>query len=332
VVQNLLGSPRLDSTHWRSISWRDSDAGYGNGRFAMDINAIWIPRALEATADILASLRQLGMPADRFTAASGSGQQDLNAFARDTALLQRGIQNWRGAVRHFVVRLSRAQVRAGVRAKLQALPPAESSYWETVLGQSPTIDAPIEFVALSLDSAGNPVRVVNTDRATWIFLQDRSWTSPALRARVQLDVRTFVTGFPVGLFVDRLGPLVANDAYASPSVQAAFEKDQYHSPRVVWGREVNLIMLGLAKQILAATNSSGRPRTPELASYVSELRAALDQINNAVDASGLKHNELWSYEISNGRLTPIRYGASTDVQLWNVTDLAVQYTLSRLKR
>ncbi|HEV7837214.1 MAG TPA: hypothetical protein VGO75_04035, partial [Gemmatimonadaceae bacterium] len=27
VVQNLLGSPRLDSTHWRSVSWRDSDAG-----------------------------------------------------------------------------------------------------------------------------------------------------------------------------------------------------------------------------------------------------------------------------------------------------------------
>ena len=35
VVQNLIGSPRIDSTHWRSISWRDSNAGYANGRFEM---------------------------------------------------------------------------------------------------------------------------------------------------------------------------------------------------------------------------------------------------------------------------------------------------------
>jgi hypothetical protein len=49
-----------------------------------------------------------------------------------------------------------------------------------------------------------------------------------------------------------------------------------------------------------------------------------------VEASGLKHNELWSYEISGGSLKPIRYGASTDVQLWNVTDLAVQFMLTRL--
>src|SRR5438105_3432949 len=47
AVQNLIASPRLDATHWRSISWRDSNAGYGNGRFEMDINAIWAPRALD---------------------------------------------------------------------------------------------------------------------------------------------------------------------------------------------------------------------------------------------------------------------------------------------
>jgi hypothetical protein len=61
------------------------------------------------------------------------------------------------------------------------------------------------------------------------------------------------------------------------------------------------------------------------------MRAALPRINTAVNASGLKHNELWSYEISDGTLKPIRYGASTDVQLWNITDLAVQFVLSRLQ-
>jgi hypothetical protein len=132
------------------------------------------------------------------------------------------------------------------------------------------------------------------------------------------------------LFVDRLGPVVANDAYASPAVWEAFRKDTYHSPRVVWGREVNLILLGLANQISGATDASGTPLNAALAPFVSEMRAALRRINDAAEASGLKHNELWSYEISGGQLRPIRYGASTDVQLWNVTDLAVQFVLQRL--
>jgi hypothetical protein len=133
------------------------------------------------------------------------------------------------------------------------------------------------------------------------------------------------------LLVDRLGPLVANDAYAPPSVWETFRRDTYHSPRVVWGREVNLVLLGLANQISGATDATGRPRDPALAAYVTEMRDALRRANAAVEASGLKHNELWSYEISGGTLKPIRYGASTDVQLWNVTDLAVQFVLSRIR-
>jgi hypothetical protein len=50
-----------------------------------------------------------------------------------------------------------------------------------------------------------------------------------------------------------------------------------------------------------------------------------------VDASGLRHNELGSYHIEAGRLYPIRYGTSSDVQLWNATDLAVQFVLAQLE-
>jgi hypothetical protein len=103
---------------------------------------------------------------------------------------------------------------------------------------------------------------------------------------------------------------------------------------VVWGREVNLITLGLAKHISSLVDAAGRARDPSLASYVTELRDALRRTTIAAEASGLKHNELWSYEIegsqSSPRLKPIRYGASTDIQLWNVTDLAVQFVLARL--
>jgi hypothetical protein len=331
VVQNLIGSPRLDSTHWRSISWRDSNAGYANGRFAMDINAIWVPRALQAIGEILGALETIGFSREQVASfAPGTGAAPLAELVRDPLLLQRAIQNWRGASQYFVVSLAPAEIRGKVQQKLQWLPPAERAYWEGVLGRTAADTASLQFLAISLDSAGKPIPVVNTDPATWLLLRDAKDTTTDALAAVRRDVRAIMRPYPVGLFIDGLGPVVANDAYASPSVWEAFRKDTYHSPRVVWGREVNLILLGLANQVSGATDAAGRPVSEGLTPYLTEMRDALRRTNAAVEASGLKHNELWSYEISGGQLKPIRYGASTDVQLWNVTDLAVQFVLQRL--
>jgi len=330
VVQNLIGSPRLDSTHWRSISWRDSNAGYANGRFAMDINAIWAPRALQAIGEILSALRAIGFSNDQLGALALGTATPLADFIRDSVFFQRAIQNWRGTSRHFVVALTPDDIRAKVQRKLQWLPAEERSYWQGVLASTRADNQPLEFLAISLDSAGKPIPVVNTDPATWLLLRDGTDVAATALSAVQRDVRAIVRPYPVGLFVDRLGPLVANDAYASPGVWEAFRKDTYHSPRVVWGREVNLVLLGLANQIAGATDAAGRPLNESLTAYVAEMRDALRRINAAVEASGLKHNELWSYEIVDGTLRPIRYGASTDVQLWNVTDLAVQFVLKQL--
>ncbi|HLE57728.1 MAG TPA: hypothetical protein VJB15_11650 [Rhodothermia bacterium] len=331
TVQNLVGSPRIDSTHWRSVSWRDSGVGYANGRFAMDINAIWVPRALESTSAILAALRRLEFAESQKTRISNAiAGTPLGEFARDPALLQRAVANWNGAVRHFVVSLSASDIRASVQRKLQSLPAEEREYWQRVLASSGADRQPLEFLALSLDSSGRPIPVVNSDPATWLLLRDRRENTAAARARATRDVRAFMRAYPVGLFVDRLGPLVANDAYASPAVWEAFERDRYHSPRVVWGREVNLFMLGLSKEIsLSVGRRFGQPRDAAGVAYVNELRDALRRTSAAVEASGLKHTELWSYEIDGGRLNPIRYGAATDIQLWNVTDLAVQFVLAR---
>jgi hypothetical protein len=94
---------------------------------------------------------------------------------------------------------------------------------------------------------------------------------------------------------------------------------------------VNLILLGLANQINGASEIQARNgATAGLTAYQQELVSALTRLYGAAELSGLKHNELWSYEINGGTLKPIRYGASTDVQLWNVTDLAVQFVLSRM--
>jgi len=333
VVQNLVGSPRLDSTHWRSISWRDSNAGYANGRFAMDINAIWVPRALESTLEIVTALRGVGFtPAQEERFAGVIAGTSLSDFVHNPATLKEAVDNWNGAGRHFVVSLAPAEISSSVQRKLQSLPAQEHAYWQNVLTTTGADRRPLTFLAISLDSAGHPIPVVNSDPATWLLLRDRRNTTAASRDRVTRDVAAFMRAYPVGLFADKLGPLVANDAYASPAVWQAFEKDQYHSPRVVWGREVNLFMLGVAAEIASSVDKAGRPINMAPVGYVKGLRDALRRTGAAVEASGLKHTELWSYEISGGRLQPIRYGAATDIQLWNVTDLAVQFVLAQLLR
>src|SRR5207302_4489358 len=127
----------------------------------------------------------------------------------------------------------------------------------------------------------------------------------AAARRTSEDVRLFARAYPSGLPVDRVGPVVANDAYAPPAVWAAFARDPYHGPRVVWGREVNLFLLGVARRVAeASTEGTSIQR-------VGEMRAALERVHGAVEASGFR-SELWSYDFVEGRPVAVRYGTGSD--------------------
>jgi len=309
---NLVGFPRIDSTRWRSASWRNSDAGYAQGRFAMDINVIWVPRALESIGDIVAALAKLDIRTDTLTTILPELRNTpLGGYLRDPAALTRATSIWKSARKHFRVRLAPADVERRVNAKLASLPSMERRYWQAAVKREQAVRDSLSFLALSLDSAGRPLPIVNTDPATELFLNRHLSDEDVLS-----ELTPVLRHYPVGLFVERLGPLVANDAYASRAIWRRFEADQYHGPRVVWGREVNLLLLGLANRLAQKPDK--------------ELRDALRRMLDAVHASGLQHNELWSYEIQGGKLKPVRYGTSSDVQLWNTTNLVVQYMLSRL--
>jgi hypothetical protein len=320
IATNLVSFPPRDSMQWQSASWRDSNAGYAGGRFAMDVNAIWAPHALEAIAVVFDALKRAGIAPDSALQAEhdDSGTAVLLRYARDGAALQHAIDVWRGAARHFVVSLSPGETRSRVMARVEALPEKERSYWSGILTAAPLRDT-LSFLALSLDGAGNPIAVVNSDPSTRLFLL--ADPSDSAHRGVLRDVRRFTQPYPVGLFIDRVGPVVANDAYATPAVWPRFERDQYHGPRVVWGREVNLFLLGLMSQIAAARDTA----------YRNELLSALHRVQSAVEASGF-HSELWSYEVRDGRISPARYGTGSDIQLWSTTDLAVQFGLWRLRQ
>ena len=329
VAEHLISFAPRDSGRWASQSWRDSNAGYAGGRYAMDVNAIWAPHALESVARILDALRALGISTDSLAELAAS--TPLGHYARNPQALRQAVENWRGAGRHFVVRLAPSEVRERATARLGAMAEDERRHWTEVFAR--TGSDSLAFLALALDAEGRPIAVANSDPATRLFLGDgegarRVPDAPA-RADVLRDVRLFVRPYPVGLLVEGAGPVVANDAYAPPSIWRAFERDRYHGPRVVWGRENNLFLIGTMERI-ADASGAGAPRDGSMAPYVRELRGAISQVLAAVEASGF-HSELWSYELRNGRVVPVRYGSGSDVQLWSTTDLVVQYQRSRLR-
>jgi hypothetical protein len=309
---NLVSFERLDSTRWRSSSWRDSEAGYAGGRYAMDINAIWAPRALAAIGTIFSTLPGLGIEPGTLDSLIPTGAAGaLAAYRADPPSLRRAIETWRGARRHFIVTLAPDEVARRIAAKLAWMPPAERAYWRKVRNANDSAGDSLTFLSLSLDSVGAPIPVLNTDPATELFLDATSSDSVAMD-----QLQPMLRPYPVGLLVEQLGPLASNDAYADRRVWNTFARDAYHGPRVVWGREVNLLLLGLA-----AVQRHG----PTSAGATQQAANASRQILEAVRASGLEHSELWSYRIEGTRLIPTRYGMGSDVQLWSTTDLAVQY-------
>ncbi len=286
IATNLVDFRRDDDGWWHPGSWRDSRVGYAGGRFAFDVNVVWVPAALRAIGTIDSVLRALGEP--------GIEQ------AED---VRRAAQAWSGAARHFMVTFAPTEVEARVRAKLASLPDGERAYWESVLARSGFPADTLRFPAVALDSAGQPIPVMSTDPAMWLLLERQD------DARETELLRPFLLPYPVGLFVDALGIVATNDAYAAPEVWRMFERDLYHSPRVVWGREVNTLLAALASR---------------------NRRGAVDSVRSAVARSGLQYAELWSYKIDGEApaLRPVRYGAASDVQLWTLTDIAVQYLLN----
>jgi hypothetical protein len=297
----------------------------------MDINAIWAGEALRGVATILAMLPRIGIDSATLTRLSPRMSDGIiGEYSRDSSALRRAIEVWGDARRHFQVVLGPSEIQRQIRAKLAWMPPGERRYWQGVLTSLGPVRDSLAFLAVSLDTDGRPIPVVNTDPATELFLASSEAAQPdsAKRAVLVRDLAPLLRPYPIGLFVAGLGPLVANDVYASHGVWERFRQDLYHSPRVVWGREVNLLFLGLANQIAGFT--ARPPADGDLSMYLHAIDAALDRSLTAVKQSGLEHNELWSYRIANGRLLPIRYGTSSDVQLWNTTDLVVHFVLSGL--
>ncbi len=276
--------------------WRDSEEGLGRGRYAYDVNAVFVPAALEAGARLMRANML-----DRYLSAA-----DRATFARAEAMAR----VWRDrAPAMFRVTIPAAEATPKIQAYARSLGiPAAPAI--TALGR-----APLTFHAIALDAQGRPIPIVNSDEGFALLFAD---PSPG-------DLETYVAAamrpFPAGLMTD-IGLLVANAAQADSATQGRFTPAAYHGA-VVWSWQQALFAAGLERQLT-------RRDLPTTTRAV--LTQAQAQLWRAIAATrATQSSELWSWAFEGGRYRVVAFGAgkqdvdeSNAAQLWSTVYLAVQ--------
>ena len=275
--------------------WRDSDEGLGRGRYAYDVNAVFVPAALDATARLLKS----GV-LDRFLT-----DADREALARAGALAAQ----WQAhAPPLFDVAIPQAQARhaVGAYAKISGVAPEPAL---ASLGEGG-----VRFRALSLDASGRPVPIIHSDLGFELLFGNPS--PAALDEAITVVMRPF----PSGLMTD-VGMLVANPAFAGAATQARLDKRSYHGT-VVWSWQQAVLAAGLERQL----------RRRDLpAPLAAKLATSQQRLWDAIAATrDVRSSELWSWSHADGRYRVAPFGASdadedesNAAQLWSTVFLAL---------
>ena len=255
---NLIGFVKRDSTHWRSASWRDSDAGYANGRYAMDINAIWAPRALEA---IERHPVRPSRPRHRAgDARLARARRARGAAGRLPGRLEHPPPRRRHLVRSPPALRGHARLRDEIarrdRGQAGVAPGLGARLLEAgAPGRPDSLRDSLTFLALSLDSAGHrspSSTPTPPPSCSWTRRSGRPGQLEAIEAVPRALPRRPVRRRAWG----RWSPTMRTP---SAAVWDTFAKDAYHGPRVVWGREVNLLLLGLSLRTGAAPDAARQP-------------------------------------------------------------------------
>lgn len=275
--------------------WRDSEEGIGRGHYPYDVNAVFVPAALEAADKLL----RAGL-LDPYLSA-----QDRAGFARAGAMAQ----TWRDrAPGLFAVSVPLDRATASVRryAARVGVPAAPALA---------ALDGPLRFHAISLDDRGTPVPIINSDEGFLLLFGHPS------AAELATYVGALARPFPAGLMTD-IGLLVANPVLAETAVQDRFTPAAYHGT-VVWSWQQALFAAGLERQ-LARTDLP--PATRAI------LRQAQTHLWRAIESTrATRSSELWSWSYQQGRYRVVPFGAgkqdvdeSNAAQLWSTVYLAVQ--------
>jgi hypothetical protein len=280
--------------------WRDSEEGLGRGRYAYDVNAVFVPAALEAIDRFLDSglLDTYLTDAQRRTLQQTSNQRDV----------------WsRKAPPMFTVTLPAEQARDQISAYATGV--GVDSKAPLAALDSGLREQSLTFNALSLDANGKPIPIMHSDDGFALL-----FTQPTT-AQLQRSIDALMRPFPAGLLTP-VGLLVANPVFADRETQSRFDNTAYHGT-VVWSWQQAVFAAGLSRQ-LARTDLPADLRT--------RLEAARSQLWKAIDAGReLRSSELWSWSFANGQYRPEAFGQhnthadeSNAAQLWSTVFLSFQ--------
>lgn len=275
--------------------WRDSNSGLGGGHYPYDINAVFVPAALRATAKLLKSglLDPYLNPNDRRAFAGADHMAKIWSVQ---------------APRFFEVTISGPEAASAIKTYARGINipdgPALAAARNTT----------IQFTALALEKDGTAVRVENSDIGFALLFSD----PPEAMLREATEVIT--RPFPAGLLTGA-GMLVANPAFASDEEKKLFTNSAYHGT-VIWSWQQAVAAAGLARQ-LKRTDISDLTRH-----RLQRAQAKLWQAINA--AQHIQGSELWSWKFSGGTYHIVPFGAangdvdeSNAVQLWSTVFLAL---------
>jgi hypothetical protein len=275
--------------------WRDSNTGLGGGRFPYDINAVFVPAALDAASRFFASglLDPYLEPADR------------GIFSRAETMAK----IWRAnAGSLFDVSVPSATARRDIRRYAAALNVSGDAALRSV-GNSP-----LRFHALSLTADAKTIPIVHSDEGFELLFGRPS--PAALRQAVTALMRPF----PAGLLTD-VGVVVANPVYATSAIQSQLTKNSYHGT-VIWSWQQAVVAAGLQRQL----------RRQDLPRSLKELlHTAQTQLWDAIrSAQTMRNSELWSWTFAGEHFHVAPFGAnaadadeSNAAQLWSTVYLAI---------
>jgi hypothetical protein len=275
--------------------WRDSNDGLGGGRFPYDVNAVFVPAALEAAGRFFDS----GL-LDPYL---GAADRELFSHAKHMA----GI--WRAkAGPLFDVSVPNGTARRDIADYAAALKVSADAALRAVG------DSAVSFHALSLTADDKTVQVIHSDEGFELLFGQ---PSPAALSQA---VTALMRPFPAGLLTS-VGVVVANPAYAAPAIKAVLNSSAYHGT-VIWSWQQAVLAAGLLRQL---GRQDLTPSSKQL------LLSAQLQLWGAIGAAHtMRNSELWSWTFVQGHFQIAPFGTnaadadeSNAAQLWSTVYLAI---------
>ena len=275
--------------------WRDSNDGLGGGRFPYDVNAVFVPAALEAAARFFESALL-----DSYL---DSADRELFAHAKAMA------GTWRSkAGPLFAVSVPNLKARQDITGYAASLKIADGAALHAV------DDIAVSFPALALTADDHAIAVIHSDVGF-----DLLFGRPTATV-LGIGVTALMRPFPAGLLTP-VGVVVANPVYAAPALQGKLTRSAYHGT-VVWSWQQAVLAAGLRRQV-------HREDLPP--SLKEHLRAAQTELWRAIGAAhNMRNSELWTWNFEQGRFEIAPFGAnasdadeSNAAQLWSTVYLAI---------